>query len=190
MFGADLLIAPRIRETLDPYEVTLPAGLWYDYWTGVRMDGGSKINVDPPLDSLPIYVRGGAIIPHQPQVQTTAEVPKGPLQLSVYPGPACHGSVYADDGNTFNYQNGEYFRQAFSCEVSAGGVRVRLDAPQGKYNPWWSTISVTAFGAPHAARQVTVAGRAGTNWKYNAHDGTIRLELPATRGATEISITY
>ncbi len=100
MFGRSLLIAPKVWNFMDRYSVSLPEGDWYDYWSGTKVSGGKSIQVDPPLDTLPVYVRAGSIIPQQPVVQNTDETPRGPLVLHVYPGPQCQGGLYADDGNT------------------------------------------------------------------------------------------
>src|SRR5262249_7257564 len=102
MFGPDLLVAPKVDEKFEPYEVTLPAGTWYDFWTGREATSTKTLN--PALDVLPVFVRAGAVIPEQPVVQNSGEVPQGPLQVSVYPGPNCSGSLYQDDGNTLAYQ--------------------------------------------------------------------------------------
>src|SRR5262249_54907755 len=80
MFGPDLLVAPKVDEKFEPYEATLPAGPWYDFWTG--RSAGSTKGLNPQLDTLPVFVRGGSILPEQPVVQNTAEVPQGPLQSS------------------------------------------------------------------------------------------------------------
>jgi alpha-glucosidase len=91
-------------------------------------------------------VRGGAIIPEQPVVQSTAEIPNGPLEIRVYPGPNCSGSIYADDGHTFDYKHGHYFRQEFTCEASDSGVTVNLAKPEGDFTPWWKTMRVVVYG--------------------------------------------
>ena len=164
-FGRDLLVAPKVLETVDPYEVVLPGPVWYDYWTGKKVEAKQapawdkehavgipetpmvgKIKVDPKLDELPVYVRGGAIIPQEPLIQTTAEKPQGPLELRVYPGPDCSGSVYSDDGHTFDYKQGHYFRQSFTCEATAQGVTVKLGKAEGDYTPWWTQVRVTVYG--------------------------------------------
>jgi len=166
-FGPDLLVAPKLLETLDSYEVKLPEGIWYDYWSGRKIEAKEEpawdasvvdvpnapkppmvelLKLNPKLDELPVYVRGGAIIPHQPLVQSTSEKPQGPLQLAVYPGPNCSGSVYTDDGHTLDYQRGHYFRQSFTCDATPQGVTVRLTAPEGDFTPWWTQLRITVYG--------------------------------------------
>lgn len=186
-FGRDLLVAPKVLETVDPYDVILPAGGWYDYWTGKKIEekqhpawnedfaeGAPKapmvqaVSVQPKLDELPVYVRAGAILPQEPVVQSTAEKPQGPLELRVYPGPNCSGSIYADDGHTFDYKQGHYFRQAFTCEATAQGVAVKLAAPEGDYTPWWTQVRVTVYGQAQP----------------------VSREVPFSREAQSVSVNY
>ena len=77
MFGSNLLVAPKVIEFVGTYEIQLPGGNWYDFWTGLPIQGTSKM-VDPPLDTLPVYVRAGSILPQQPLVQNVDETPQGP----------------------------------------------------------------------------------------------------------------
>jgi len=172
LWGPDILVAPKVENFLQPYAIQMPAGEWYDYWTNQKVTpgkvpeqdgGGQALRVDPPLDVLPIFVRAGAIIPEQPVVQSTSETPQGPLELRVYPGPDCHGVLYADDGSTLNYQKGEYLRQSITCESSGAGLTVKLAAPEGNYVPWWKELKVMVPGGRsvtvpylHAAQSVDV----------------------------------
>ena len=107
-------------------------------------------NIHPPLETMPVYVRAGSIIPTQPLIQNTDETPKGPLELHVYPGPQCSGSVYLDDGHTFRYQKGEYLRQSFSCESNDKAIRVTFHAREGSYVPWWKFFEVVIYDWPSA----------------------------------------
>jgi alpha-glucosidase len=150
LFGADLMVAPApYSDSLKPYEVQLPAGDWYDYWTGAKVVSAAKISVvpvTPDLGSLPVYVREGAIIPLQPLTQSTNELPKGALVLRVYPGRNCTGSIYQDDGKTRNYLKGDFMRMQFSCEAAQNSVKVHIGAHEGTYKPWWSQIQVEVYG--------------------------------------------
>lgn len=167
--GRALLVAPPPKpESPQDYDVCLPAGGWYDYWTGLpvgahaasrdkpilsasqatgQMDGkGDVVTVTPKLDSLPVYVRAGTILPRQPLVQSTAIVPDGPLKLDVYPGADCAGDLYADDGHSMAFEKGDYFRQALSCRVTGDGIEIRFAKPQGRFVPWWKSVEVVVHG--------------------------------------------
>ncbi|MDX6557199.1 MAG: alpha-glucosidase, partial [Blastocatellia bacterium] len=63
MIGDDLLVAPIVKPDLTSRLVYLPKGIWYDYWTNKKYSGGTMVRVDAPLETVPMFVRGGAIIP-------------------------------------------------------------------------------------------------------------------------------
>ena len=135
MFGSGLLVAPKVWPFLDPYDVILPKGTWFNYWTGEAIAGGQTIKVDPPLDTLPVYVRAGTVLPQQPVVQNIDQTPSGPLELRVYPGPECSGNLYMDDGNTFAYQKGDFLREHFTCDAASNQVTLHVAASEGSYRP-------------------------------------------------------
>ena len=183
LFGPDILVADSPSpEEVAPYEVHLPPGLWYDYWTGrplnrpalfaaldpeIRDTAASlpPIMVEPKLDELPIYVRAGAIVPMQPVTQSTAETPNGPLTLRVFAparGADCSGSIYLDDGHSYNFRRGDSLRQSFACSVADNGaLSVDLAKPEGSYAPWWKEIriEVIGFAAKNAAVSAAIEGR-------------------------------
>ncbi|HTA18388.1 MAG TPA: glycoside hydrolase family 31 protein [Polyangia bacterium] len=189
LFGPDLLVQPKVEETLDALEVSVPPGVWYDYWTGERLAGAPKKTV-PALGELSVLVRGGAIIPHQPLVQSTSETPKGPLELRVYPGPDCHGALYADDGTTFDYKKGGFVRVALSCHESAGALTVQTGAAEGTYRPWFSSLMFAIHGAPSAPKQVTVAGAATRAFTYDAKKHVVTITTPFAKAGQTVTIAY
>jgi alpha-glucosidase len=146
--GASLLIAPPPKmESPQAYDVCLPKGGWYDYWTGKPVAGSSTITETPALERLPVFVRGGTILPRQPLVQSTSEKPVGPLYLDVYPGDDCSGTLYLDDGQSMGFEKGEYLRQVIRCTVDARGkLAIKFEPRQGRYRPWWKQIKVTVLG--------------------------------------------
>ena len=190
MFGSRLLVAARLWPFVGPYEVILPQGDWADYWTGGGIHGGQTIKIDPPMDTLPVYVRAGTILPEQPVVQNTDETPKGPLELKVFPGPNCSGSLYQDDGNTFAYQKGEYLRQTFTCEAGSRALKIHLAAPEGTYRPWFQDLKFTVYckGTP-TTTIVTLDGKLIKTWKSTANAITIE-SIPWTPAAHDLEIRY
>jgi alpha-glucosidase len=178
MFGPDLLIAPKVDEKFEPYDVILPAGTWYDFWTG--RDASSSKTLNPALNMLPVFVRGGAIIPEQPVVQNTGNVPQGPLEISVYPGPNCHGSLYQDDGNTLAYQRGEFVRMEFTCEAKADVVSWALTTTKANYEPWWKTMKITFFGFNREPREFLLDGKPVKDFEFDPANGSVSVEFPKT----------
>jgi alpha-glucosidase len=187
MFGRDLLVAPKVDEKVDPYEVKLPAGTWYDFWTGKTVNG-ETLHLDPPLGDVPVYVRAGAIVPEAPVVQSTSEVPQGPLQILVYPGSDCRGSLYQDDGNTFAYQRGDFLRMQFTCDSRPDTLKFDFSTPQANYKPWWSSMRVTLYGVATKPRELQLDGKTVEDWRFNAGGASVTLEVPAA-AMGEIVIT-
>jgi alpha-D-xyloside xylohydrolase len=83
MFGDSFLVAPVVRRD-NRCRVYLPAGEWVDYWTKEVASGPRWLDLQVPLDSLPLWVRAGAIIPLGPEMAHTEEKPLDPLTLEIY----------------------------------------------------------------------------------------------------------
>ena len=146
--GAALLIAPPPKmESPQAYDVCLPKGGWYDYWTGKPVLESSTISETPSLENLPVFIRAGTILPRQPLVQSTSEKPAGPLYLDVYPGDDCSGTIYLDDGHSMNFEGNDYLRQVVRCSNNdRGQLAISFEPRQGRYRPWWTQIKVTVHG--------------------------------------------
>jgi alpha-glucosidase len=209
LLGASLLVAPQpFAETLDEYVVAFPKGPWYDFWTGLKAPtpppeptiaeianaGPGAVfpappKIHPTLDTLPVYVRGGSILPLQPLIQSTDETPNGPLELRVYPGQPCSGSLYLDDGHTFRYQHGEFLRQGFTCQSDGNGVRVNFGARQGTYAPWWKAVEVVIYDWPSAQADAKLSnGASPLKTSYDAPGHALHVLLPDVAGEAELRI--
>ena len=189
--GRSMLIAPPPKmESPQPYDVCLPAGGWYDFWTGklVAPAGGKGTPVEtiaevPALEHLPVFIRAGSIIPSQPLVQSTAQIPQGPLTLDVYPGADCSGSIYLDDGHSMGFERGHYLRQSFRCEqLKSGELTIEFSRRSGDYAPWWKRISLVVHGYSEGG----VMQSRGRSITGEAKDGTLRFDLPDMKGETII----
>jgi alpha-glucosidase len=156
--GRNLLVAaPPRPESPQPFNICLPAGAWYDYWSGAPITE-HKLTQQPKLDVVPVFVRAGTILPRQGLVQSTMEMPKGPLELDIYPGQDCRGELYFDDGVRIG---GPSLRQSVTCTVTPKGVALRFDARQGSYRPWWKQIAVTVHGSQPVRMTIADHPRAG-----------------------------
>ncbi|MGA3236719.1 MAG: TIM-barrel domain-containing protein [Bryobacteraceae bacterium] len=108
LWGRDMLVAPVVEKGATSRKVYLPKGTWHDFWTNERQEGGQEITRIVDLETTPLYVRGGAIIPMDPIRQYTAERTDAPTDLKVYPGADGSFLLYDDDGATFNHRKGEW----------------------------------------------------------------------------------
>ena len=108
LWGRDILVAPVTEKGATTRKIYLPSGLWYDFWTQAKIAGGREIERPVDLETVPLYVRAGAMIPLGPVKQYTGEKIDEPLQLQIYPGSDGSFLLYEDDGNTFNFRRGEW----------------------------------------------------------------------------------
>ena len=135
LFGDDLLVGPVLWEEADRRDVYLPAGEWFDYWTGKKFVGNATIQVPVTMASIPLFVRGGGFIFRQPVVQHTGEMAGQPLQVLVAPAVASTGSHYEDDGQTMAYRQGAFMRRTFRQALDEKSWTVEVSAPVGTYRP-------------------------------------------------------
>ena len=87
--------------------VYLPKGVkWYDFWTGKSLTGGQTIAAPAPIQTMPLYVRAGSIVPMGPFLQYATEKPADPIELRIYPGANGQFTIYEDENETFSYEKG------------------------------------------------------------------------------------
>ncbi|MDR1257667.1 MAG: DUF5110 domain-containing protein [Tannerellaceae bacterium] len=130
MLGPALMACPVYRYKARSREVYFPEGLWYDFYTGRSITGGMSMTVDAPYGRIPLFARGGSIIPAGEVVQSTAEIQKD-LTLYVYTGADASFTLYEDNGTTYDYEKGLYATTLFSYDEAAG--RLTVGARRGSY---------------------------------------------------------
>jgi alpha-D-xyloside xylohydrolase len=104
MFGPAFLVAPVTDQGANHREVYLPAGCdWYNFWTDERVAGGQTITVAAPIDTIPLFVRAGSIIPLGSEVANTDQA-QAISSIRIYPGASSDFTLYDDDGKTYIYE--------------------------------------------------------------------------------------
>ncbi|MFB5944873.1 glycoside hydrolase family 31 protein [Albibacterium profundi] len=107
MFGPSLLVNPVTEKGKVSRSVYLPHGSWYNFYDGSYFEGGKDVEADAPYERIPLFVRGGSIIPLGPELQYTGEKPASEIDLYVYAGADANFVLYEDDGLTYDYEKGE-----------------------------------------------------------------------------------
>ena len=208
LVGKDLLIAPNPSpDEIAPYEVHLPPGTWFDYWTGEHFERNNKtqasdleqrdklnankpLMITPSLEVLPVYVRGGSILPIEPLTQSTEEKPVGPLTLRIYsatsatsatpatdPNTPCAGEVYTDDGHSFAYRNDNYARIRFSCSLAPdGSMAVKIMPQEGRFTPWWTQYQLEIY---NWVPKLSKASLGRTSLPLQQHHTSWNVTVPA-----------
>ncbi|OAS89080.1 MULTISPECIES: TIM-barrel domain-containing protein [Metabacillus] len=121
MFGPAFLVNPvtdpmyykngsiKIEDASKKRHIYLPSGTdWYDFWTDQRMFGGQHIEAPAELETMPLYVRAGSIVPFGPNIQYSSEELTEPVELKVYKGQDGSFMLYEDEGDNYNYEKGEF----------------------------------------------------------------------------------
>ena len=147
MFGRSLLVAPVTHalytteerrwsdekydwteaKTMDVY---LPSGTkWYDYYDNRLYSGGQDVTVDASIDHCPLFVKAGSILPVGPDVQYASEKPWDDLEIRVFAGENGNFTLYEDEGDNYNYEQGKYT----TIEFSLRGSKLTIGKRSGEY---------------------------------------------------------
>ena len=119
LFGKAFLVAPVLDPGATKRTVYLPPATWFDFYTGRRFAGGQTVEADAPIERIPVFVRGGSIVPLGP-VKPYADAPSDePTELRVYPGANGAFALYDDSGDGQGYEKGEYSLVRMSWDNSA-----------------------------------------------------------------------
>ncbi|WP_225726520.1 MULTISPECIES: TIM-barrel domain-containing protein [unclassified Nocardia] len=133
--GKDFLVAPVYSDTEVRDGIYLPEGTWIDYWTGRTWTGPTTVDgYNAPLDTLPLFVRAGAVVPMWPDgTRSWRTRDTGVLDLDIYPQAEGAFTLTEDDGVTRAYQQGQQATQDFTVRTPDSGVEVTIGANVGSY---------------------------------------------------------
>lgn len=115
-FGDHLYVIPIHEPQEGGRFLYIPEGVWYSYHDDSLMrETGRDVWVKCPLDFLPVYVRGGAVVPRWPVQQYVGEIPRPPLSLDVWWAPSgeVESRLYEDAGDGYGYRHGECAEHEF-----------------------------------------------------------------------------
>jgi alpha-D-xyloside xylohydrolase len=108
LFGPAILVSPVYTQGATARSVYLPKSIWYDFWTGAKVEGEKRIEADAPLSKLPLFVRAGSIIPMGPQMEWSTQRPADPIELRIYSGADGDFTLYEDEDDNYSYQKGAH----------------------------------------------------------------------------------
>jgi len=162
MFGDAFLVSPVVEPGESVHNLYLPSGTWFDYFHGTRMQGGETLHykVDPQTwQDIPLFVRAGSIIASQPVEDYVDQHPMPQITLDVFPAARmAQFTYYDDDGNTYAYEHGAYYRQVIQASQTGGTTQLAFAQPTGSFHPALHSFLVCVHGV--AAGSVTRDGRA------------------------------
>jgi len=114
LFGPALMVCPVYSYKARNREIYFPAGnKWYDFYSNKLIDGGQKLNIEAPLEHIPLFVPAGAILPIGPVMQYASEKKAENIEIRVYQGKDGKFSLYEDEGTNYNYEKGAFSTISF-----------------------------------------------------------------------------
>ncbi len=138
--------------------VYLPAGSWYDWWTGAKVKGQRWIKRPVDLATMPLYVRAGAIVPVDPVRQFTGQVVTEPTTLQVYRGADGRFVLYDDDGKSLDYLKGLASWTKVTWDDAKRRLVIEADARTGVQAPRERTFDVLVL-PEKTLKRVTFSGK-------------------------------
>jgi alpha-glucosidase (family GH31 glycosyl hydrolase) len=145
LLGEHMMVCPVTTKGAQTRTVYLPEGDWFDYWTGKHYTGKQYIHVITPLDTMPLFVRAGGIIPTQPVMNYIGEKEVHEITLHVYPGNG-RFDWYEDDGKSLDYQQGKRYITPMQVTTSANELKLEIGKGNGAFDPRVSSFAIAIHG--------------------------------------------
>lgn len=158
MLGRHLLVSPVVKEGVKSAATYLPAGQWINYFTGSLFEGPRMQRQRVDADSIPMYVRAGAIIPNYPVQQHVHELNIENVELrAYYGGSEVESTFYRDAGEGYDYQDGGYKHHTFTTSSTANSFRIDQEIT-GELEDDLATFEIKVFGLPFEPEQLLIDG--------------------------------
>jgi len=135
MFGDNLMVAPVTTKGAITRSVYVPEGTWFNYWTSQKYEGKSYHHVVAPLDTIPLFVKAGSIIPMQPEMAYSGEKPVDVITLDVFPYGTSEYNMYEDDNLSAAYKTGNYALTKITSALTTSGLTLKVAKPTGVFKP-------------------------------------------------------
>jgi len=117
MFGPAFLVNPVTEHQTSSRKVYLPKSTtWFDFWTGQILTGGQTIDAPAPVETIPLYIKAGSIVPMGPYLQYATEKTADPLEIRIYQGANGSFVLYEDENDTYNYEKGAFTTISFKWD--------------------------------------------------------------------------
>lgn len=159
MFGKCILVNPVVAPDVETWKTYLPnnAAGWYDFKTAEHFDGGKYIDAPVTLANIPVYVKGGSILPLGPVKQYAQEKSTAPLEIRVYPGADASYTLYEDEGDNYNCEEGAFSLITFNWSDKARVLTI--EERQGAFEGMEDTREFVVVLPDGTNRTITYDGK-------------------------------
>ena len=156
IFGEKILACPINEPNAKGRRMFVPRGKWYNFWNHEIVEGGQELWVDADLDSMPIFVKEGAIIPKYPVQQYVGEKEIEQLKLDVYYKLGKEKSqVYEDAHDGYDYKKGRFSLRNFSLVGKKKSLSIQQHK-SGKFITPYTIFKLCLIGIPFKVNKITV----------------------------------
>jgi len=184
-YGDKILICPVLEPGKPSRIVYLPKGKWYYWWNNELVDGGKELEVPTPLETIPVFVKAGSVIPEYPVMQYVGEKEIEEVKLNVYYSDyEANSFLFEDYGETFAYEQDIYLEKKFVVNGTKTSLTVQ-QSMEGLYTPRYESYAFNVVGLPFKPSKIKADGKTITNFKINS-DKCLEFKLSKNFKVLEI----
>jgi alpha-glucosidase len=184
MLGPNILVTPVLKPQVDTVQGVFPGVIdgesWFDWYSGERVQAEAGVNttIAAPLGHIPVYIRGGSVLPTQEPGYTTTESRNNPwgLIVALSTEGTASGSLYVDDGESLEPES------SLDISFTAMSGQLKVDI-KGEYKDTNALGNVTILGAPSVG-QVKLNGETIDASKVDYNSTSSVLKLSSLSGLT------
>jgi alpha-glucosidase len=185
-YGDKILVCPVMEPGQIKRNVYLPKGKWFNYWTFEVLDGGKEVTVDTPLQTMPLFVKAGSVIPEYPVMQYIGEKEIEEVKLNIYyTDYEVNSFLFEDYGETFAYEQDIYLEKKFVVNGNSKKLTIG-QSMEGLYTPRYEGYHFNVIGLPFKPHKIVVDGKTVTDFILN-DDGTMEFKYSKKFKQIEIS---
>jgi alpha-glucosidase len=183
-YGDKILVCPVLEPGQESRKVYLPKGKWYNFWTYELIEGGKEVEVPTPLETIPLFIKAGSVIPEYPVMQYVGEKEIEEVKLNIYySNYEVNSFLFEDYGETFAYEQDIYLEKKFVVggKASVFTLQQSLD---GLYTPRYESYYFNVIGLPFTTTKILADGK---DIPFSIDDNNC-LEFKFTKNFKQIEI--
>jgi len=175
-YGDKILICPVLEPGQVARTVYLPKGKWYYYWNNEIIEGGKEVTVPTPLETMPIFIKAGSVIPEYPVMQYVGEKEIEEVKLNVYYSDyEVNSFLFEDYGETFAYEQDIYLEKKFVVKGKPNQLNIQ-QSMEGLYTPRYENYEFNIIGLPFKSTRIVADNKEVRDFVINK-DKTLNLKL-------------
>lgn len=182
LVGKELLVAPVVEQGAVTKDIYLPEGEWIDFNNGKTKHKGEQwITVDAPLNTIPVFVKKGSIIPQMPVMQYIDEKKVYPVTFEIFPANVnkeTSFTFYEDDGESRDYERDIFCKTKISSKATNEDIKITIGERESKgYSPAGPRNFNLKIHASSKPKDVFAGGEKLKNVKPDAMEKNIEADF-------------